>query len=272
MITRRWIGRAVLPAALLTVAGCAAGEAGPTGKVNVATVEARIAAQQLDDWVTRVALLTEGTAVRQQVLGHEPAPRTLEYLAAMLNDQPADEVYGLYIAFDRMSWRDPRAMPWIDRKTWPKAGVIGYDFHDPKQIWYAGPKQSGRLSITEPYFDDGGSNIAMVSVTRPVNDQAGRFFAVSGADIPLDGLQRRLKSSIGEMFVVSRGGRVIAHPNTQLQARKGYAGEELRNLPGGAAVAAAPSGNTFVPYGASSRTLIWTTAPLTGWKVVVSLP
>ena len=74
------------------------------------------------------------------------------------------------------------------------------------------------------------------------------------------------------MFLVSRGGRVIAHPDAQLQARKGYAGEELRNLPGGAAVAAAPSGSTFVQYGASSRTLIWTTAPLTGWKVVISLP
>jgi len=76
----------------------------------------------------------------------------------------------------------------------------------------------------------------MVSVTRLVDDQAGRFFAVSGADISLDGLQRHLKSSVGEMFLVSRGGRVIAHPNTQLQARKGYAGEELRNLPGGVAV------------------------------------
>jgi hypothetical protein len=32
------------------VAGCAASEAGPTSKVNVATVEARAAAQQLDDW------------------------------------------------------------------------------------------------------------------------------------------------------------------------------------------------------------------------------
>ncbi len=170
MMTRRWIGRAVLPAALLAVAGCAASAAGPTGKVNVATVEARATAQQLDDWLARVALLTEGTAVRQQVLGLEPAPRTLEYLAAMLNEQPADEVYGLYIAFDRMSWRDPRAMPWVDRKTWPKAGTIGYDFRDPKQIWYAGPKQSGKPSITEPFFDDGGSNVTMVSVTRPVND------------------------------------------------------------------------------------------------------
>jgi len=112
----------------------------------------------------------------------------------------------------------------------------------------------------------------MVSVTRLVDDQAGRFFAVSGADISLDGLQRHLKSSVGEMFLVSRGGRVIAHPNTQLQARKGYAGEELRNLPGGVTVANAPSGNAFVPYGGSSRTLVWTTAPITGWKVVVAIP
>ena len=272
MMTRRWIGRAIAPVALLAVVGWAAGAPGATGKVSIATTEARAAAEQLDNGVARAALLGQATAVRQQVIGLEPAPRTAEYLAAMLNEQPADEVYGLYIALDRMNWRDPRAMPWVDRRSWPKAAQIGYDFHDPGQDWYAGAKQSGKLHITEPFFDDGGSNITMVSVTRPVNDQAGRFFAVAGADIPLDGIQRHLKSSVGEMFVVSRNGRVIAHPNDQLRVRKGYPGEELRNLPGGAAVAAAPSGSAFVPYGASSRTLVWTTAPVTGWKVVISLP
>lgn len=272
MMTRRLFARALLPVALLAVAGCAAGDPGSTGKASIAAAEARAAAQQLDDWVARAALLTQATAVRQQVVGLAPADRTAEYLAAMLNQQPADEVHGLYIAFDRMNWRDPRAMPWVDRKSWPKAAQIGYDFHDSRQDWYVGAKQSGKLHITEPFFDDGGSNITMVSVTRPVNDQAGRFLAVAGADIPLEGIQRHLKSSVGEMFVVSRAGRVIAHPNEQLRVRKGYAGEELRNLPGGATVAAAPSGNTFVQYGASSRTLVWTTAPLTGWKVVVSLP
>lgn len=271
MMTRRLIGRALLPVLLLTVSGCATGEPS-AGKVSIATAEARATAQQLDDWVARVALLSQATAVRQQVADRVPAERTVEYLAAMLNEQPADEVYGLYIAFDRMNVRDPRAMQWVDRKSWPKAAKLAYDFHDENQDWYAGAKQSGKLHITEPFFDDGGSNVTMVSVTRPVNDQAGRFFAVAGADIPLEGIQRHLKSSVGEMFVLSRTGRVIAHPDAQLRVRKGYAGEELRNLPGGATMAAAPSGSTFVQYGASSRTLVWTTAPLTGWKVVVSLP
>ena len=271
MMTRRLIGQAMLPVLLLAVFGCAAGEPS-TGKASIATAEVRTTAQQLDDWVARAALLTQATAVRQRVADRVPADRTVDYLAAMLNEQPADEIYGLYIAFERLNVRDPRAMQWVDRRSWPKAAQLDYDFHDPKQDWYAGAKQSGKLHVTEPFFDDGGSNVTMVSVTRPVNDQAGRFFAVAGADIPLEGIQRHLKSSVGEMFVVSRTGRVIAHPDAQLKPRKGYAGEELRNLPGGAAVAAAPAGSTFVQYGASSRTLVWTTAPLTGWKVVVSLP
>src|SRR5689334_7821682 len=214
MLNRRSIWWAMLPMPLLLAAfGCASTEMTSTGKASVATVEARAAAQMLDDWVGRVAMLSLGTAMRQQVAGREPAGRTVEYLAAILNAEPADEVYGLYIAFDQMSWRDPRAMPWVDRKSWPRAAVIGYDFHEARQEWYAAAKQSGKLTITEPFFDDGGSNITMVSVTRPVTDTGGRFFAVAGADIPLEGIQRHLKSSVGEMYLVSRAGRVIAHPN-----------------------------------------------------------
>lgn len=272
MLTRRAIWRSVRPfPLLLAVAGCAAAEQTPAGRANLAKIEASATATSLDDWVGKVALLTLGIAVRQQVLGREPAPRTVEYLATILRDRPNDEVYGLYIAFEAMSWRDPRAMPWVDRRSWPRAAIIDYDFHDARQDWYAGARRDGKLHVTEPYFDDGGSNITMVSVTRPVVDNAGRFVGVAGADISLEDIQRHLKSSAGEVYVVSRSGRVIAHPSSELRVRKGYAGEELRNLPGGAAVAASPSGSTFVRYGANARTLVWTTAPLTGWKVVISL-
>jgi hypothetical protein len=49
MMTRRLIGRVVWPVALLAVFGCARGERGRTDKANVAAVEARATAQQLDD-------------------------------------------------------------------------------------------------------------------------------------------------------------------------------------------------------------------------------
>jgi hypothetical protein len=272
-LTRRAFGRACSALPLLaTAAACATGEPGPVGRVNIATVETRETAQLLDDWVARVAQLPLGAAVRQQVVGRAPAPGTVEYLAAVLDAQPRDDVYGLYIAFDAMSWKDPHAMPWVDRRSWPSTALLGYDFHDPKQDWYAGAKLSGKLHITEPYFDDGGSNITMVSVTRPVNDRGGRFFAVAGADISLEDIQKRMKSSVGELYLVSAAGRVIAHPRTELRVRKGYAGEELRNLPGGATIAASPSGNALVPFGAASRTMVWSTAPLTGWKVVAIVP
>jgi len=76
------------------------------------------------------------------------------------------------------------------------AAIIDYDFHEPRQDWYAGARRDGKLHVTEPYFDDGGSNITMVSVTRPV-DAAGRFLAVAGADISLEDIQRHQKPSVG---------------------------------------------------------------------------
>src|SRR6476660_7909194 len=98
MFTRRALWRAIRPLpVLLAVLGCAAAEPGPTGRINVAVLEARSTAKLLDDWVARIALLPLGTAVRQQVVGREPAARTIEYLAAMLDAQPRDDVYGLYI-------------------------------------------------------------------------------------------------------------------------------------------------------------------------------
>lgn len=253
------------------LAACTTAELGVAGKVNIATLEASSMAQKLDDRVNRIALLTLGTSLRQQVVGREPANATVMYLAAMLETQPRTDVYGLYIAFDNMDWRNPRAMLWVDRASWPKPAIVQYDFHDPRQDWYAGPKKSGKLHITNPYFDDGGSNITMISVTRPVNDTNGRFFAVAGADISLEEIHQQLKSTVGQMYLVSADGRVISHENVQLQARKGYSGEELRNLPGGDLVAKSSAGNAVVSFGVSSRTIVWATAPTTGWKVVVEI-
>ena len=47
------------------------------------------------------------------------------------------------------------------------------------------PKTTGKLYVTEPYYDDGGSNIAMVSVTRPVTDETGWLIGVAGTDLSL---------------------------------------------------------------------------------------
>lgn len=273
--TRMKLRRGLLVSMLgMSLTACAALPGGPavSDRVDAAQRRARATAHALDAWVERIAMLPLGTSMRQQVQGAEPDGRLIEYLAAILNEIPPRDVYGVYIAFEDKRWTDPLSMPWVDRKSWPKGTVVTYDYHDPKQEWYSGPKRTGALYITEPYFDEGGSDITMVSITRPVRDRTGRFIGVAGADISLQDIDTRLQSSDGDMFLVSKDGTVIAHPEARLMPRKGYAGERLVNLPAGAVIAAQASGSTRVVVNGTPRTFVWQTAPLTGWRVVISLP
>ena len=270
--------RALLSGLLgVTLAGCSSLPAQPAASASPARVDtaerrARATANALDAWVERVAMLPLAASIRQRVQGSEPDARVIEYLAAILDEVPSRDVYGVYIAFEDKKWTDPLSMPWVDRKSWPKGTVVSYDYHDPKQDWYNGPKRSGALHITEPYFDEGGSDITMVSVTRPVKDRNGRFIGVAGADISLQDIDTRLQSSDRDTFLVSKGGIVIGHPEARFMPRKGYPGEKLTNLPAGQTIAARESGSTQVMVDGSLRTYVWQTAPVTGWRVVVSLP
>ncbi len=129
--------------------------------------EVRSAARSLDAVVTRVGALSRVIAARQEALGREPDDAVIPFLAGLLAGIGADEAYGVYIVFEAKNARDPKAMPWVDRQSFPGPVKLNYDYHDPQWEWYHGPKKSGDSYISEPYFDEGGSNITIVSVTRP---------------------------------------------------------------------------------------------------------
>ncbi|MEO7653175.1 MAG: cache domain-containing protein, partial [Bryobacteraceae bacterium] len=143
-------------------------------------------AQNIDAYVDRVAMLPRSIAARQEAIGAEPDANTLPFLVHLLDSIPPEEAYGVYIAFDGKRHTDKMAMPWVDRQSTPRAVELKYDFHDAKQTWYRGAKEAGKLFVTEPYFDEGGSNITVVSVTKPFVDSAGNFLGVAGADISLE--------------------------------------------------------------------------------------
>src|SRR5581483_2244453 len=210
------------------------------------------AAKDIDDFVLRVAALPRSIAARQEVLGAEADPLVIPFLARLLTEAPP-EVYGLYIALEHRKWTDELAMPWVDRASWPRLRQVQYDYHDPRQEWYAGPKRTGKLHVTEPYYDEGGSNITMVSVTVPVYEAQAGLIGVAGADLALDRLgpmlaQLRLRvegdrTHDGEYaYLVSRGGRIINHPNEMLMLRRGFPGEDVRALPDGRLAADRPQG------------------------------
>ena len=146
-----------------------------------AMTDIRAAARRVDDFIARVGMLPRGTAARQQAVGREPDPGMVPLMVQLLAQTPADEVYGLAMAFEHKDWQAPDAMPWVDRKSWPNRVTLGYDFHDPKWEWYVGTKTSRSFYVTDPYFDEGGSEITMVTIAVPMVDAGSNFIGVATA-------------------------------------------------------------------------------------------
>ena len=245
-------------------------------------------ATHMDDYLSKVAVFPMATASRQTPLGGRPDPFVITYLAKMLERMPTNELYGVYLAFEHMDWKEPYSMPWVDRKSYPGHTVVQYDYHEQKQDWYYGAKKNLKLHVTEPYFDAGGSDINMVSLTVPIFDTNQNFVGVAGADIKLDHLLRtldttRLRATANSAlfagddkreysFLASKEGKILAHPNEQLMLRENFAGEDLTKLPEGAAMLIASSGFTKIGEGGEARHVYWATVPLSGWKVAMSVP
>ncbi len=116
-------------------------------------------------------------------------------------------------------------MPWVDRKSWPNQVRLDYDYHDPKWEWYSGPKKSGGFYVTEPYFDEGGSEITMVTLAVPMFDVTSNFLGVATADLALDRIRTMVRAArlrgaaengrggTNEFaYLVSRAGKIIVQP------------------------------------------------------------
>jgi signal transduction histidine kinase/DNA-binding response OmpR family regulator len=246
--------------------------------------QVKAAAEQLDAFVNRIGMLARAIAARQRAIGPRPDPGVLPYLEQLLRAVPAEEVYGVYVAFEGMRWNEPLAMPWVDRKSFPNPAQVQYDYHQPRWEWYNAPKATRRFNVTEPYYDEGGSNITMVSLNEPIIADDGTYIGTTGADLQLDRLMSivndiHLRTTTGQAatssdysYVVSRAGRIIAHPNRALMLSNVSPGADVRALEGGKLVAHQPHGSARLTLEDEVRRVYWWQAPLTGWKVVLNAP
>ena len=252
-----------------------------------ALAEVGVHAVEIDAMVGRVESLVTTMAAVQGLRGPGPDPDVMLELRRIMDSFPANEVFGAYYTFEKTDFRDPMSMPWIDRNSYPDATINKNDFHidQPSTLWYWGPKKSGQLTISEPYFDGGGSDVTMLSVNAPVFGPEGQFYGISGVDISLDDMQELIKkvdiAMAGEMaghesdfaYLVSPEGKIIAHPDSSLMIGEGNPGANISQLPAGVSIQATPSGQTTYrgPDGAE-RIVYWVTAPVSGWKVVLDVP
>ncbi len=132
------------------------------------------------------------------------------------------EIYGSAIAFhpDFLPSQAHYRAPYVFRDGDTLAaldlgeGDYGYQIQD----WYLLPMELGRPVWSEPYFDEDGGNVLMVTYSVPFRTpwSAPAFAGVITADISLQWLREYLASlpleenSFG--FLVSRIGTMISHP------------------------------------------------------------
>jgi sigma-B regulation protein RsbU (phosphoserine phosphatase) len=95
-----------------------------------------------------------------------------------------------------------------------------YDY--PAQEWYSGAAKAGEPRWSEPYFDEGGGNVVMVTYTVPVFTDASKdsFAGVVTADIALEWLAQSIASQSLQgseyAMVLSRRGDILAHPDRDI--------------------------------------------------------
>jgi serine phosphatase RsbU (regulator of sigma subunit) len=256
-----------------------------------------------DDLIERIGMLPMAIAATHAAGGDGV---TVPWLASLLEQCPIPAVYGLYIALEGKDWKDPASDIWVDRKSWPKGARLKYDFHDPKQDWYAGAKATKGLHVTQPYFDEGGSDIDMMSITLAMRDASGKFLGVSGVDVDLEAMshvvremhlrdfgnvwfgskKRKIAASLSERaYLISPSGAVVIGPEDGRRERLPLPGEENADrILGGLAAHGLPINSAHLqevlkrPSGslrlteAGDTMVYWAESSKTGWKLLLEVP
>lgn len=178
-----------------------------------ALMEVRNEVGNWDDLVERIAMLP-AVIGSTEISEKNNRGVTIPWLASLLNHSPGRAVYGLYMVRDAMDWRDPASDIWVDRKSWPRAAHLRYDFHDNDQDWYRGAREKNRgIHVTLPYFDEGGSDIDMISITKAVHDASGKFIGVAGTDVAMKEMEKSIsRMRLRDVGAETPGGEPNADP------------------------------------------------------------
>lgn len=128
--------------------------------------------------------------------------------------------------FDPYYYREER-----DVKRFDLDNDAEYDYF--KWPWYTLPRDEGKGIWSEPYFDEGGGNILMVTYSQPFYrniDGKKEFYGVVACDISIEWLQEFISQmkifKTGYAFILSSKGKFIAHRNREY-FEKGLTFQEL---------------------------------------------
>jgi sigma-B regulation protein RsbU (phosphoserine phosphatase) len=204
-----------------------------------------------------------------------------DLLEKLVRDNP--EIFGAAIA----PWPKGKA-PYVWRDVPPAQTLLRgdlnaegyqYDVWD----WFALPRDLTRTIWTEPYFDEGGGNVLMVTRAAPVWDAEDEFAGVITSDVSLEWLQEMLAQlpvgRSGYAFLVSATGVIISHPAGELimnesifSLAEARGSKNLRKI--GQRMIQGETGFVFFDGLTDTRPawLAFSPVPSTGWSVGLVFP
>lgn len=154
-----------------------------------------------------------------------------------------------------------------------------YDY--PSQEWFTKPIELDGGYWSEPYVDEGGGEIVMITYSVPIRDENGKVAAVLTSDISLDWLTEMTSSfkvyPQAAGIILSRSGRIMVSPSPEVVMRnihdfhtvlKDNEGFDDLNK----AMMAGESGNMTVKYQGVACYVYYAPIEHTGWAMAIVIP
>jgi len=209
-----------------------------------------------------------------------------DFLRDFLHAVP--EVFGTTVAFEPYAF-DRRTRFFAPYFFKDKDGLgftmLGGDDYDYFLLdWYLIPRELNRPMWSEPYFDEGGGNVLMTTLSVPfLRGESKTFAGVVTADISLDWLKAMVaKISVynsGYAFLVSKNGVFVAHPEKRYLMRESiFSLAESLNSPTlreiGRAMVQGKEGFARLPEAFTGKPawVYYAPVPSTGWSMGIIVP
>ena len=190
--------------------------------------ETRVEATVTDavrDLEVRLSVLEESTELLAEVVVSRDFSE--EELRGLLKEavDEREDLFGAALALDPRFTDDPEAgfAPYYYYRDGEMAfSDLSQSYDYLLSAWFREPLSAGKAVWTEPYYDEGGGEVSMVTYSVPMFreiDGEQVFYGVVTADMTLDELQYYLeRMDLGERgagFLLSRSGKILASPNPE---------------------------------------------------------
>lgn len=136
------------------------------------------------------------------------------------------DIYGMAVALEP-AWSKNKQQGFAPyfyqhngKTSYADLSTEAYDYRS--QDWYLQAVEKGQSSWSEPYFDEGGGNIAMVTYSVPIysNTKSPELIGVITADIALSRFAELVSQlALGQngfAYIFTREGNIITHSNDTL--------------------------------------------------------